>query len=152
MFGSAEIFWLVLAVVFLVLEGCTVAMVSLWFAAGAVAALVSSLLGAAGWLQVAVFLAVSLVLLALLWKRLRIRGSRSKTNVDSIIGAQGRVLEPIDNVAYVGRVKLGGISWAARSVSGDPIAKDTLVRVEKIEGVKVFVSPVEEAEAINMTK
>ena len=143
MFGSSVILWLVLFVVFLVLEAGTVAMVSLWFAVGALAALAASLLGAAMWLQVTVFLAVSVILLALLWKKFRVKVSGAKTNIDSVIGAEGYVTEAIDNLSYTGRVKLGGITWAARSASGQPIPAGALVRVERIEGVKVFVSPAE---------
>ena len=141
MFGSSVILWLMLFVVFLVLEAGTVAMVSLWFAVGALAALAASLLGAAMWLQVAIFLAVSVLLLALLWKKVHAKAIGTKTNVDSVIGTEGYVTEPIDNVSYTGRVKLGGITWAARSTSGAPIDAGALVKVDRVEGVKVFVSP-----------
>ena len=143
MFGSSVILWLMLFVVFLVLEAGTVAMVSLWFAVGALAALAASLLGAAMWLQITVFLAVSVTLLALLWKKFRVKVSGAKTNIDSVIGAEGYVTEAIDNLSYTGRVKLGGITWAARSTSGEPLAEGSLVRVDRVEGVKVFVSPAE---------
>ena len=143
MFVSSIVIWAVLAVVFLVLEAGTVALVSIWFALGALAALVAALLGAAMWLQVAIFLAVSVLLLALLWKKVHAKAIGTKTNVDSVIGAEGYVTEAIDNLSYTGRVKLGGITWAARSASGQPIPVGALVRVERIEGVKVFVSPAE---------
>ncbi len=140
---STVVLWAVLAAVFLVLEVCTVAMVSLWFAAGSLAALVAALLGAAWWVQCTVFLVVSGGLLALLWKRVRRKSDDAKTNLDSIPGSRGYVVEPIDNLAYTGRVKLGGITWAARSSSGEAIPEGALVQVDRIEGVKVFVSPVE---------
>ena len=141
MFGSPIFLWLALFVVFLIVEAGTVALVSIWFALGALAALVSCVLGAEMWLQITVFLVVSLVLLALLWKRVRSKLTTTKTNVDSVIGAEGYVTEAIDNLSYTGRVKLGGITWAARSTSGAGIPVGTLVKVERIEGVKVFVSP-----------
>ena len=141
MFGSPIFLWLALFVVFLIVEAGTVALVSIWFALGALAALVSCALGAEMWLQITVFLVVSLVLLALLWKRVRSKLTTTKTNVDSVIGAEGYVTEAIDNLSYTGRVKLGGITWAARSTSGAGIPVGTLVKVERIEGVKVFVSP-----------
>ena len=141
MFVSSIVIWAVLAVVFLVLEAGTVALVSIWFALGALAALVAALLGAAMWLQVTIFLAVSVLLLALLWKKVRAKAIGIKTNVDSVIGTEGYVTEPIDNVSYTGRVKLGGITWAARSTSGAPIDAGALVKVDRVEGVKVFVSP-----------
>ena len=145
MFGSPIFLWLALFVVFLIVEAGTVALVSIWFALGALAALVSCALGAEMWLQITVFLVVSLVLLALLWKRVRSKLTTTKTNVDSVIGAEGYVTEAIDNLSYTGRVKLGGITWAARSTSGAGIPVGTLVKVELIEGVKVFVSPAEVA-------
>lgn len=145
MFGSPISLWLALFVVFLIVEAGTVALVSIWFALGALAALVSCALGAEMWLQITVFLVVSLVLLALLWKRVRSKLTTTKTNVDSVIGAEGYVTEAIDNLSYTGRVKLGGITWAARSTSGAGIPVGTLVKVERIEGVKVFVSPAEVA-------
>ena len=143
MLSSTEILWLALIAVFLVLEAGTVALVSIWFALGAAAALVACMLGAAMWLQIAIFLAVSGLLLALLWKKVRAKSAAAKTNVDSVIGAEGYVTEPIDNLSYTGRVKLGGITWAARSTSGEPLAEGSLVRVDRVEGVKVFVSTAE---------
>ena len=145
MFGSPIFLWLALFVVFLIVEAGTVALVSIWFALGALAALVSCALGAEMWLQITVFLVVSLVLLVVLWKRVRNKLTTTKTNVDSMIGAEGYVTEAIDNLSYTGRVKLGGITWAARSTSGAGIPVGTLVKVERIEGVKVFVSPAEVA-------
>ncbi len=145
MFGSPIFLWLALFVVFLIVEAGTVALVSIWFALGALAALASCVLGAEMWLQITVFLVVSLVLLAVLWKRVRSKLTTTKTNVDSVIGAEGYVTEAIDNLSYTGRVKLGGITWAARSTSGAGIPVGTLVKVERIEGVKVFVSPAEVA-------
>ena len=142
MMMSTVALWSVLAVGFLVLEGCTVAMVSLWFAIGAAAALVLSLLGAALWLQLLAFLAVSSVLLALLRPMMRKYVKSTKTNVDSVPGTEGLVTEDIDNVAYQGQVKLGAMTWTARSTSGASIRAGTRVRVDRVEGVKVFVSPV----------
>ena len=63
--------------------------------------------------------------------------------MDSVIGSQGYVTAAIDNASAVGQVKLGGMEWSARSSSGDPLPVCTLVKVDRIEGVKVFVSPAE---------
>ena len=67
------------------------------------------------------------------------------TNVDSVVGSIGRVTADIDNVEARGQVKLGGMEWTARSTSGDPIIVGTEVRVDRVEGVKVYVTPVEAA-------
>lgn len=141
----AAILWLTLMVVFLVVEASTVTLVSLWFAAGALAAMVSAMLGGAVWLQALVFLAVSTVLLTALRPLVRryVTPKLTRTNVDAIIGTAGPVTVAIDNMAASGQVKLGAMVWTARSSSGDPIPEGTLVRVDKIEGVKVFVSPAE---------
>jgi membrane protein implicated in regulation of membrane protease activity len=72
----------------------------------------------------------------------------TRTNVDSVVGAQGFVTADIDNVAAAGQVKLGAMYWSARSTSGAPIPEGTLVRVDRIEGVKVYVSPAEVGAAI----
>ena len=144
------IIWLILMVAFVLTEAATVAMVSLWFAAGSLAAMVASLLGAPIWLQVALFLAVAAVLLASLRPLVRkhFTPKLSRTNVDAIVDSQGYVTSDIDNVAATGTVKLGAMEWTARSADGSPIPRGTLVKVEKIEGVKAFVSPVKITETV----
>ena len=139
------IIWLALMVVFLIVEASTVVMVSLWFAAGSMAALLVSLLGAPIWLQVALFLAVSGVLLASLRPMVRkhFTPRLQRTNVDAVVGSQGYVTADIDNVAATGSVRLGAMEWTARSTTGAPVPKGTLVKVDKIEGVKAFVTAVE---------
>ena len=139
------ILWLGLVVLFLAVEAATVTMVSLWFAGGALAALAVSILGGGYLLQAAVFLVVSAVLLALLrpMARKHFTPKLTKTNVDSVIGTVGYVTADIDNMAATGKCKLGAMEWTARSATGEKISTGTLVKVEKIEGVKAFVTPVE---------
>ena len=141
----AAMIWLSLMVLFLIAEAATVTVVSLWFAAGALAALAVSLLGGSAGFQIAVFLVVSAAMLALLRPLVRkyLTPKLTRTNVDSVIGAQGKVTVAIDNVSAEGQVKLGAMYWTARSTSGAPLAEGTLVTVDRIEGVKVFVSPAE---------
>lgn len=139
------IIWLVLMVICLMIESGTVALVSIWFAAGSLAAMIVSFFTPVLWIQAVVFLVVSCALLAMLRPITRkyITPKITKTNVDSVIGSVGTVTQAIDNVAAVGQVKLGAMYWTARSVSGEPIPEGTLIRVEKIEGVKVFVEAAE---------
>ena len=139
------IIWLALMILFMIAEASTVAMVSLWFAAGALVAMVASLLGAPVWLQVALFLVASALLLVCLGDlvRKRLTPKLTKTNVDAIVDSRGYVTADIDNVSATGSVKLGAMEWTARSTSGAAIPKGTLVKVDKIEGVKAFVTPVE---------
>ena len=139
------ILWLILLGLFLLAEAATVTMVSLWFAAGSLAALAVSLAGGSIWLQIAAFLAVSAIMLTLLRPLARkyFTPRISRTNVDSVIGTTGRVTADIRNVDSQGQVKLGAMYWTARSTDGSFIPEGTLVRADRIEGVKVFVSPVE---------
>lgn len=144
------IVWLILLVAFIVLEASTVTVVSIWFAAGALAALIAGLLGAQLWLQIALFLGVSAVCLAALRPVVRkyLKPRIVPTNVDAMLEAQGYVTEDIDNIAAQGQVKLGAMEWTARSSDGAVIPKGTLVKVDKIEGVKAFVSKVEVVEKV----
>ena len=146
----AAIVWLVLIVVFLMVEASTVTLVSLWFAAGSLAALLLSLMKVSVGLQVAMFVIVSAVLLTALRPLVRkhIKPKLTKTNVDAVVGSTGLVTVAIDNVSAVGQVKLGAMYWTARSVSGEPIPQGTLVRVARIEGVKAFVEPAEVNSAV----
>ena len=128
---SAAFSWLVLLVVFLIAEAaCPIHLVSIWFALGALTALLCAALGAPVWLQITLFVAV-------------LNPQVTATNVDSVIGSVGRVTVDIDNVEALGQVKLGGMEWSARSTSGDPIPAGIEVRVDRVEGGKVFVTPVE---------
>ena len=139
------IIWLVLMIAFLIAEAATVVTISLWFAGGALVALVASLLGAPLWLQVALFFLVSAALLGSLRGIVKkhFTPRLERTNVDAIIGSSGYVTAEIDNIKATGTVKLGAMEWTARATAGAPIAVGTLVKVDKIEGVKVFVTPAE---------
>ena len=136
--------WFVLLVLFIWLEASTVAMVSAWFALGSLAAMIASICGGELWLQVALFVVVSAVFLLALRPLAKkyFTPKLQKTNIDSVIAAQGLVLEEIDNLSAKGRVKIGGIEWSARSTDDDIIPENTLVKVDRIEGVKVYVTPV----------
>ena len=144
------IIWLVLLVIFLIVEAFTVATVSLWFAGGALAALLAALVGGPVWLQAALFLAVSAVLLACLRPLVRKHFTPKihSTNVDAVVGKRGYVTVSIDNDAASGTVKLGGMEWTARSADGKRIEAGTLVEVCRIEGVKAIVSPAEVTETV----
>ena len=143
--------WMVLMVGFLIFEAsCPCHLVSIWFAAGSLAAMIVALLQGQVWLQVVVFLVVSIGLLIAMFPLVKkyLKPKIVNTNVDAVIGSQGYVTEAVDNLDAVGQVKLGGMFWTARSTSGEPIEKGTLVQVDKIEGVKVFVSTVKVTEEV----
>ena len=143
----AAVFWFVLMVAFVIAEAaCPFHLVSVWFAVGALAATVVSLLGGVIWLQATVFFVMSAALLIALWPLTKkfLKPKVTPTNVDAVIGMQGYITAPVDNLKAEGQVKLGGLYWTARSTTGQRIEEGALVKVDRIEGVKAFVTPVEE--------
>lgn len=145
--GWEAIFWLIAMIVFILAEAATVTLVSIWFAAGALAAIVVALLGGGVIAQVTVFLVVAIVMLACLRSVVRRHFTPHliRTNVDSVVGSIGVVTTPVNNVAALGRVTIAGMEWSARSTTGAPLPEGAQVRVDRIEGVKVFVSLAEES-------
>ena len=145
------IVWAGLLIAFVVVEAaCPLHLVSIWFAAGSLAAMLVWWLKGALWLQIVVFIAVSGGLLLALWPLTKkfLKPNLTKTNIDSVIGSTGYVTAAIENVHARGQVKLGAMEWTARITTGAERLEGALVRVDKIEGVKVFVSPVEVLEKV----
>lgn len=135
------IFWLIFTVVAALLEAATVQLVSVWFAAGGLAACITSLFTDNILIQVGVFLAVTVLALALtrpIVKRIKDK-NKTSTNSDRYIGQIGVVLEEIDNENAKGLVRVGSSKWTARSVDDTIIPKDSRVKVLSIEGVKIMV-------------
>ena len=138
--------WLGTLVVFAIVEASTVSLVSIWFVGGSLAALIAALLGAELWLQILLFLAVSVLLLLCLRPLIKKFFSPKKvqTNAPANIGKLAVVTEDINNLHSLGAVKLSGLTWSARSAKAEPIKAGTVVRVVGIEGVKLFVETAEE--------
>ena len=138
------IFWLAAMIVFGVVEAATVGLVSIWFAVGALVALVAAALGAPVILQVVLFVAGSLVTLLIVRPLAAkyINGRRVPTNADRVIGQEAVVTEAIDNLNAKGQVKVAGAPWTARSQDDSPIPAGTTVKVLRIEGVKLYVTPI----------
>ncbi len=138
-----KIIWLILIVAFIWVEAETVSVVSLWFALGALAALITAWAGGGLGLQIGIFVVVSAALLLLLRPVAKryFTPKLEKTNIDAVIGATGMVIKTVDNDLSEGQVKLGGMEWSARSTTGEQIPEGTKVQVDKIEGVKVYVTP-----------
>ena len=134
--------WLILLVVLVTGEAITVGLTSIWFAVGSLGALICALLGAKLWLQIAVFLLLSVAALALLRPLARryLTPGYSATNADRVIGTTTVVVQEIDNLKGQGQVKIADLEWSARSETGDIIPVGTEVTVQRIEGVKVFVA------------
>ncbi len=135
--------WIILAIVFLAVEFGTVALISLWFVGGSVAALAVCLLGGPLWLQVLVFGLVSLALLLMVRPFLKkyIDPKKVRTNVDAMRGKQAVLIETVDNLAATGSLELSGVVWTARSADGSVIPAGTVVTIQGVEGVKVLVLP-----------
>lgn len=138
------IFWVVLLILLIIVEAVTAQMVTIWFAAGAAAAIVAELLGAQVWLQWVVFIAVSAVALVATRPIVRklTKTRVQPTNADRCIGQTAVVTEEIDNIAAKGQVNVNGVIWTARSSNGSVIGKDEKVTVEKIDGVKLIVKTI----------
>ena len=130
-----SVIWLVLLVAFAVAEALTVGLVSVWFAAGALAALLSTFFTANIWWQITIFLAVIRPL-----ARKYVLPQVVPTNADRVIGRDAVVTEAIDNLTGSGAVVVSGVAWTARSEDGHPIPEGTAVVVKRIEGVKLFVT------------
>ena len=139
---QTTIFWLVAVIALGVLEAVTVGLVSVWFAVGALAALISSLFGGPLWLQILLFIVVSALALVItrpLVKKYFNKESHKATNADMVIGEEAHVTEVINNLQATGAVRCMGKEWTARSEDGDIIEKNEIVTVVKIEGVKLIV-------------
>ena len=148
---SMSLFWLIAMVLFGVLEAVTVVLTSIWFAVGALAALIAASLGAFALVQVIVFLVVSFVTLLLVRPLAQryINDRKEPTNADRVIGREAVVTQAIDNLKGEGQVNGSGAVWTARSQEEAPIPAGARVRVLRIEGVKVIVSPVPEGAAVS---
>lgn len=141
--------WLVLFVIFILLEIITMGLTTIWFGGGSLVALIASLLGANLAVQIILFVVVSVVLLVFTrpYAQRYINNKTVKTNVEELAGKTAKVLEAIDNVNATGVVLLNGLEWMARSVDDEKIIpQDSLVVVEKVEGVKLIVSSKKEEE------
>ena len=137
------IFWLIAAVGFLVLEGMTFSMVSVWFAAGSAAALLSCLFHPPFKVQAVVFIVVSVLCLAA-FKPLtqRLRQKPTPTNGDRSLGREAKVLTPV-SAEETGRVRLDGVDWNARCATpGDTLTPGQSCRVAEIHSTLLIVEPV----------
>ena len=134
--------WLVAMIVLLIIEGIVPGLVSIWFAIGAFAAMISAILGAPLWLQVLWFLAVSILTLCLTrpFAKKYVNSRATPTNADMLIGKECVVTEAIDNVLGTGAVTVGGKVWTARTEEPDGKAETgKVMTVVRIDGVKLIV-------------
>lgn len=144
--------WLAAIVLFILVEAATAGLVSIWFVAGAVAALFAAIIHCSTLAQWMVFLAVSFAALLITRPLLKnvIRPKAEATNLDRVIGCTGRVTEAIDNRVSAGAVYVDGKTWTARSADGSVIPTGSTVRILKMEGVKLFVENTDILEEANV--
>lgn len=141
-FREPVYFWLVMVILFVVVELATFGLTSIWFAIGALAGIIAAELRLPFLTQFIIFSAVSLVMLFLLRKNVmaHFNKNRIKTNADSLVGKQAVVIETVSNLQATGRVKIAGQEWMARAVKEDATyEKDAVVTVRSISGVKLIV-------------
>ncbi len=139
-----EYLWLAIILLAGVVEIVTAPLVSLWFVPGAFVAMILAFCKVSIWIQVAVFLVLSVASLILAKTVFRkfFAPKNEKFNIDAVIGEKCLVTEEIDNVAGRGAVKVKGLEWAARMVSDDMvIAPGVRVEVIAVEGVKLICKP-----------
>ena len=141
-FYNMPALWLAAMVVLLIIEGAVPGLVSIWFALGALAALLAAILHAPVWLQVTWFVVVSVVSLILTRPLARkyVNSKTQPTNADMLIGSDCVVREKIDNLRGTGAVLAQGKEWTARMESGEASAEvGEIVKIVRIEGVKLIV-------------
>lgn len=139
-FGSA-IFWIAVMIICVVIEACSLDLTSIWFAVGALAALVVLLCGGGLLPQLIAFTIAAAALLILvrpITRRL-LRPKGARTNADRIVGETALVTEEIDNIHATGAVHILGQTWSARSIDNTVIAAGETVRICSISGVKAMV-------------
>ena len=135
-------YWLILFVVLLIIEICTMGLTTIWFAGGALVAFVMGIIGFGTTVQIIVFLIVS-VLLLVMTRPIALKyfnKERQKTNAESLIGEQALVLEDVDTLHARGLVEVNGQEWSAKT--DDPegfIKKNMVVVIDGIQGVKLIV-------------
>lgn len=143
------ILWLVLLILFISVEAATLGLTTIWFAGGSLAAIIAAFLGAPVFVQVIVFLVVSLVLL-FFTRPVAVKyfnKERVRTNVEGLVGMQGVVISGIDNLKEQGQIAVGGQEWSARSRDNVQIPAGAVVEIVSVSGVKLIVKCSKEANA-----
>lgn len=139
--NAVYIIWAVAIILFGIAEAVTAQLVSIWFVIGAVAGLISAFCDANLYVQLIVFIAVSVLALVItrpLFKKY-IKPKKEHTNADRVLTQEGVVVEEINNTLGTGQVKVDGKLWTARSANGDVIPQGSIISTEKISGVKLIV-------------
>ena len=145
---TMAIYWLIAAIVLAVVEVATTSLVSIWFVFGALISMILAYFDLPFYAQIIAFILVSGIIMIFVRpfaKKIAYQKT-TPTNADRIVGCEGTVVEDIDDLANLGQVKVMGQIWSAKTSDGAKIAKDTVVKIVGIEGVKVIVAKAEEGE------
>lgn len=142
--STEAVFWLVVMILFLILEMATINLVSIWFVGGSLAAFLVSFIVKKPWVEVIVFLGVSLVLLLLIRPMAAKLGVKKKDQIrsgaQSLVGKRAVVTESIDNLHAKGAVQVNGQFWSAKTADDDvQISKDSVVMIREVDGVRLVV-------------
>ena len=143
----ATIFWLAALVIFVVIELATFALTTIWFAGGALAAFILSLLHCSIEVQLVTFVVVSFVLLfgTRPIAARYINRTTVKTNVEGLIGKTARVTVEVNNENGTGTAVVNGQEWTARAEEEHEVyAPGTMVMIKEVRGVKLIVSKAQE--------
>lgn len=136
--------WLIVAIAFALAEIATAGFFLIWFAVGALVALISSFFTSSLIVQTTIFIVISLLLTLTLTKFFSQKYAKkdtTPTNIDALIGHTGIVTQAIGPTPHqTGLVKLDGEMWTALTLSGEELLEGTTVSVNEIKGVRIIVS------------
>ena len=149
LFTDPVFFWLIAMIIFIIFEVATLGLTTMWFALGSLAAMAVAVVSGPIWLQITVFVIVSIVTM-FCFRKVALNlfnQNREKTNADGLIGKKGIVTEEISNIHAASQVLVSGLEWTARSVNDEvTIEKGAVVRICEIRGVKLIVEKEAQAE------
>ena len=140
------IVWLILTVVFLVIEAVTLGLATVWCAAGSLVAMVMDFCGCSTTWQLIVMIVVSVVcfVICMVWIKPQFdkkqKNNFKPTNADRVLNQEGIVIKTINPIEGVGQIKVMGQIWSAKA--DEKLEEGTLVKVDRMEGVKLFVHKV----------
>ena len=138
--------WLAVIVVSAILEAISMGLTSVWFTIAGVVSLILALLNVDLWIQVAVFVVLSLILIVFLRKfakKYLLGNIKSKTNTDLMIGSYVRMLKQSD-FDNLGAVEINGVVWGVKSKNGDVLPENSIVKIIAVEGNKLIVEKKED--------
>jgi membrane protein implicated in regulation of membrane protease activity len=144
-------FWLILTIIFLIIEAVTVGLATVWFAAGSLVAFILAMFNVPIIIQVIVFIVVSCCLLIFTRKIFveKLKTGAQNTNVDALPGQLAQVIMDIEPLK-VGQVQVNGLVWSAIGKNNEYIKKDQVVKIIAVEGVKLIVTPVDQAQEVRL--